>query len=406
MPLVLIIVFVILGAAIRVYPFNKAWDKTADGFVWLGRKIKNVLPWKKKAAIKPEQFLPEGKKTANYLVGITKKIDGEARLSTMLVLSYDSRDNSASMVYLPGNLMVNAPGIGNDVLSNLIELDEGRISMALVTVENLLGVEMDSYVLATDRDLSIGLKKLGWKFEVDVPGKVDFDDPSLNTKVDLKPGKQMLQGGQLASYLTYAVPDKELDLIERQEGFVPIFLKESKNHFDTILTFVKNQADLVDSDASYKELAGMWQTLSLANAGKIAQKTVPVKEFRMEKTVVYIIDRKKLPEFVDKYVKSESTIKQSDRADIEILNGCGEPGIGEKVAAQLDMNKFRIVNSGNADNFNYAETLIIVYTDDKDVVSAAEEIRNRLEVGHLEPSENIQSIVDISVIVGKDYTAK
>ena len=407
-PVALILIFVILGAVARVSPVSKWWDKTADGFTWFGRKVKASWPWKSTAELKPAKFIPEGKKTANYLLAFTKQMEGGTQLTTLVLASYDSRDDSGSLIYLPNDLLVNLPGVGQDLVSNLIELDEGRISLTLVMAQNLLGVDIDRYIMGTDRDLSIVFGKIQKEYTVDVPGKESFRDPSMNASLNIDAGEQEMDPRELASYLTYSEPGKTLDLIKRQSGFVPPFLEKSRDPdmFKDIVDFMKKEANLFDSDASSTEIAGLWQSFALLKVNKLQQVTVPVKKFRFEKTVVHTTDTEKLPGFIKKYVKTDYQKPAGARTRVEILNGNGVPGIGQKVASQLDLGAFQIVNSANADNFDHPETVIIIYGNDKDTVSAAEKIKNELEVGRIESHPKNQDIADITIIVGKDYASK
>ena len=407
-PVALILIFVILGAVARVSPVSKWWDKTADGFTWFGRKVKASWPWKSTAELKPAKFIPEGKKTANYLLAFTKQMEGGTQLTTLVLASYDSRDDSGSLIYLPNDLLVNLPGVGQDLVSNLIELDEGRISLTLVMAQNLLGVDIDRYIMGTDRDLSIVFGKIQKEYTVDVPGKESFRDPSMNASLNIDAGEQEMDPRELASYLTYSEPGKTLDLIKRQSGFVPPFLEKSRDPdmFKDIVDFMKKEANLFDSDASSTEIAGLWQSFALLKENKLQQVTVPVKKFRFEKTVVHTTDTEKLPGFIKKYVKTDYQKPAGARTRVEILNGNGVPGIGQKVASQLDLGAFQIVNSANADNFDHPETVIIIYSNDKDTVSAAEKIKNELEVGRIESHPKNQDIADITIIVGKDYASK
>jgi anionic cell wall polymer biosynthesis LytR-Cps2A-Psr (LCP) family protein len=407
-PVALIVIFLILGAAVRVSPVSKWWDKTADGFKWLGRKIKAIWPWKGTARLKPAKFIPEGKKTANYLLAFTKQMQDGTELTTLALASYDSRDVSASLIYFPNDLLVNLPGAGQDMVSNLVELDEGRISMTLVMAQNLLGVDVDRYVMGSDRDLSIIFGKIQTAYTVDVTGKESFHDSSLNVSLNLDSGKREMNPRELASYLTYSDPAKTLDLIKRQSGFVQPFLQKSRSPgiFNDIVPFIKKESNLFDSDASSTEIAGLWQAFALLKENKIQQVTVPVKRFRFEKTVVHTADTDKLPAFIKKYVKSDYQKPSGGRIRVEILNGNGVPGIGQKVASRLDLGEFQIVNSANSDNFNHPDTVIIIYSNDKDTVAAAEKIRNELEVGRIESHPKNQDIADITIIVGKDYASK
>jgi len=401
---VLIAIFVILGAGLHVAPFDKAWHKTAGGFTWLGRQIKSAWPFKSSKKVVAADFLPEGKKTANYLVSITKQIGGATFQSTVVLASYDSKTKTGSLIFLPNDLLVNTPGMGTDQLSNLVETDDQKISSTLVTVENVLGTEVDRYVMATDRDLRIILKQLGDKFVVNVASRVSFKDPSLGVTIDLKPGRQALDATKLASYLTYCAPGNEVDLAKIQADYAPQFLAMLRG-VDSAKFMAKN-ANMFDTDASNKELAGMLNAYTSLKGGNLQPVVLPVKEFKFEKTVVHRVDTAALPAFVKKYVKSGSTLSTTKRIRIELLNGCGVPGIGAKASSHIDLAKFQVVNSGNADNFNHPDTVIIVYGNDPEIVAAAGELRNELEVGTVQLQQSSQTVTDISVIIGKDFANK
>ncbi|MBU1672201.1 MAG: LCP family protein [Actinobacteria bacterium] len=402
---VLIVVFIILGAVLEISPIDTAWQKTVDGFNWVGRKVKALWPFKSPNRIPASEFLPEGKETAYYLLAITKKYGDNLFTSTVVVAYYDSRNETGSLVYIPNDLSVNVPGVGMDQLSSLVELDEGRITKTLVTVENLLGIKVDRYVLGTDGDVRIVLDQIRDDWEVDVPARMSWKDMSLAVTVDLKPGKQKLSGKLLASYLTYSQPGKELDLIDRQRGFAPEFLAVSGGMFDDISKLVTKNASLLDTDASNKELTGMWQAFTLLKGKALKQGTIPVKEFKFENTTVHRVDTPELPAFEKKYL-DVSPASTGKRYRVEILNGNGVPGIGEQVASRLDLDTFQIVNSANADSFEHPETVIIIYSQDAETVKAAEKLRNELEVGRIEAHPEAQDMADISVIIGKDYASK
>jgi anionic cell wall polymer biosynthesis LytR-Cps2A-Psr (LCP) family protein len=400
-----IVICVILGAVVKVYPFDTGWNKTYKGLTWLGREAKSAWPFKSKPKVPDSKWLPEGKKTANYLFALTKQVNDTTVLTTVVLASYDSTTRSGSLIYFPNDLLVNVPGAGMDQLNNLVNLDEGRISMTLVTVENLLGIEIDHYVLGTERDLRIVLDQMSPTWPLEVPEKVSFKDPSTGTQVTLNTGKQQVSSSVASSYLTYAPPGKEVELCKRQADFAPVLLGKSKAMFDDISKLTAKNADLFDTDASDEELSGIWQTYALLG-GKLEQGILPVKEFKYESTIVHRTDQDALPAFVKKYIKSSSTKTQAKRFKVEILNGNGVPGIGQAVTSKLDMGKFKIVNSANADNFDHPDTVILVYDNNPDTVHAAEIIRYEMEVGRIEFRDKTQDIADISVIVGKDFKQK
>ncbi|MHB8896813.1 MAG: LCP family protein [Candidatus Geothermincolia bacterium] len=400
---VLVILFALLGAIIKVSPIDTAWKKTMSGFGWLGHQVKSAWPFKGSKNVAAAGFLPKGKKTANYLVAVTKQAGGATYLSTVVLASYDSRSKTGSLIFFPNDLLVAAPGMGSDQMSNLVELDGGKIDSTRVTVENLLGTQVDKYVLASDRDLRLILNQFGEKFTVTVPSKISYKDPSLNVTVDLKPGTQKLDSTKLASYLTYGPAGKSLDLVKRQVEYAPTLIGMMGS--TDVNKFIAKNSNMFDTDASNKELAGILKTFNSLRGGGLQTVIVPVKEFRYEKTVVNRLDQAALPGFVKQYVKADSA-QAAPRLKVELLNGCGVPGIGSKVSDRIDLTKFQIVNSANADNFDHPETLVIVYSDKKDVINAANELRNELEVGRVVSQPASQDLSDISVIIGKDYASK
>jgi len=83
-----------------------------------------------------------------------------------------------------------------------------------------------------------------------------------------------------------------------------------------------------------------------------------------------------------------------------IYNGAGVPGIAGVASQQLIKQGFRVVTTGNADRFNYAQTRIIVQHGSPTDGQAVADV---LKVGKISQQPSDQEIADIIVIIGKDY---
>ena len=83
-----------------------------------------------------------------------------------------------------------------------------------------------------------------------------------------------------------------------------------------------------------------------------------------------------------------------------LYNGAGVPGVAGEAAQQLIRGGFRVVDTKNADNFNYVATKIVVQRGD---VKRGEEIVRVLGVGTVEQKPSDQDVADVIVIIGKDY---
>tara|TARA_B100000579_G_scaffold76316_1_gene59056 strand:- start:13536 stop:13982 length:447 start_codon:yes stop_codon:yes gene_type:complete len=87
------------------------------------------------------------------------------------------------------------------------------------------------------------------------------------------------------------------------------------------------------------------------------------------------------------------------KAEIEILNGCGESGIANLYSNYLIKKGFDVIDSRNADNFEYLNTTIIVHKKDK--LNIAKNLANILKIKKVTIDE--RGIWDLSLIIGRDY---
>lgn len=83
-----------------------------------------------------------------------------------------------------------------------------------------------------------------------------------------------------------------------------------------------------------------------------------------------------------------------------IYNGVGTPGIAGDAAQQLIEAGMRVVDTRNADRFDYANTLIVVQDGD---MAQGNLIAEALGVGEVIDQPSDQDVADVIVIIGADY---
>jgi polyisoprenyl-teichoic acid--peptidoglycan teichoic acid transferase len=96
----------------------------------------------------------------------------------------------------------------------------------------------------------------------------------------------------------------------------------------------------------------------------------------------------------------------SSETRVQILNGNGEPGIGQEAAQKLVGEGFRVVLTGNASRLDYRKTLVITYDSSPEGEALAEKARDLPGVGKVQVSAQPQGIVDLTIVVGKDFLRK
>lgn len=94
--------------------------------------------------------------------------------------------------------------------------------------------------------------------------------------------------------------------------------------------------------------------------------------------------------------------KPSDIIQLEVLNGCGVSGTGDKFTEYLRNNKFDVVNVSNYISFDVDKTIVIDRTGN---IENARKVASTLGIN---PANVVQQInhdyfLDVSLIIGKDY---
>ena len=84
---------------------------------------------------------------------------------------------------------------------------------------------------------------------------------------------------------------------------------------------------------------------------------------------------------------------------VEVLNGNAMSGIAHKIAEDLALQGFEIVNIGNADNFDYERTKIIVYSKE---VNLDNEFKKLFKDFEIVKEYQTQTKFDLVIILGKD----
>ena len=90
------------------------------------------------------------------------------------------------------------------------------------------------------------------------------------------------------------------------------------------------------------------------------------------------------------------------RIRVEVLNGCGVQGIADKYTNLLRNKGFDVILSGNANNFKYSKTEVILRRDN---INLAMEIATVLDVSTDKISANFNDLLDcdVTVILGSDF---
>jgi len=344
----------------------------------------------------------------------------EPDINSIIFISYYSAADESRSLCVPVKTLMDVPGIGAELVGRSAGI--GGMDLLGLTLEKGLGMDMevDCYILM---DVSGVVDKLGG-IELELDRAYTINDYSEGGTFNLEPGVNILDGREALNLLKYfsgIEEDIPLEDMKMQKKVVDtIILKIVGEDEDDLTGNVNLIKDLIDSDLSLEELLKLFSTFSNIKEEKNIVYTLEASSTELEgEGIVYLPDVSGLSELFHKEQAPSVEIAEAEETvDVIILNGVGTPGIAGEISALLNSGtyayqsgkkKFYVPSQeeggiGNADNFNYAATEILVYTsDDAGVMNAANELKEILGAGEIIVKENEVAASDIIIIIGADY---
>lgn len=310
----------------------------------------------------------------------------------------------ATVVFLPVGTLVDVPGFGLERLGLAYRYDGAALVQA--SVENALGVQVDHVASVTDADLAALLEHTGG-LRIDVAKALVRRDDDGAARVRFEPGSHVLDGSRLAEYWAFrSRGEEELASLPRQQQVLDGLLAEAEADPDLLDRLFDDDTPL-ESSADADWLHELFATLAEAREhDRLTFTLLPVEPFGRhgEDSATYRLSDEAVAELVADQLAASTPAATSDEViRLQVLNGVGEPGIGQAVDRRLDGSAFRLVRTDNAANFDYDETHILVYDESSASLAAARRVQRRLGVGTIRVSRQSQSIIDLTIVVGADF---
>jgi LCP family protein required for cell wall assembly len=369
--------------------------------------VKNVLPdW-------------QGTDRINILLlGIDKRDDepiNGTRSDTIILASIDPVTKSASLVSIPRDLWVSIPGCtasmgcsGGQQRINFAHAVGGpELSQKTLTAD--FGIQTQYYARVDFRGFEQAVDAIGGVI-IDVDWPVKDDEYPTNDygyqRIYFAPGPQLMDG---PTSLMYA----------RSRHGMSDFARAGRQQ--KVLVSLRNRALQLNMLSRAPELAGILQKSVTTNLS-------PVQMLALAKLISQI-DRDRINNLVvdTNYVTPFKGIDGADllspntpairaaisatqraaahpelRAKVEVLNGSGTAGLGQKAADYLTAQGFNVVRVAPAERNDYLSSQVQVLTEDR---RSAEALATMLKV----PTTAIRDLptpnagADIRIVVGQDF---
>jgi hypothetical protein len=306
--------------------------------------------------------------------------DPEGGAASVTLLVANPTSGGGHIVFLPPETMTEIPAFGLDGIGKALSL--GGPSLLQVSLENLLGVPLSPAVVADDAQFTAFVQATGG-LDVDVPTRVEQTDAGGNVNVLWDQGPATVMPADMARFLNTRGDGNDLARLARHQTFWMAWLTKVARDPSIAAALPPDMARVV------RELAG----------GTVNYQILPVEAVDAGSggDEVYRVRQSDLDQLMGQLLPGIS----ANRIRVQVLNGTGAIGASPRVADRLVPAGGRVVLSGNADSFAYAQTQIVFY--DRSQQQAAERVRQALGTGRLVLSRQPLGVVDVTVVIGKDF---
>jgi hypothetical protein len=326
--------------------------------------------------------------------------DEEGAAAWMALLTHDPVEERGAVVYIPAHTAVEVPGRGLQGLADALQ--SGGMPLLMLSTENFLGADIDFYVRLAPADTHALLEELG-PLTVDVPDEVRIASARGTARLVVNQGQQDLTPPSLTDLLyVTGIEGDDVELGGRHLAFwEALFEAYRSDPYALRRALVSGGDALANGNASGAEYASVLEALARLPSQNVRLTILPVRQVSVGGAELYAADAEEISGFLRDTMPSSTAGRYE--TDIQILNGNGQPGVGRDVAELLVGRGFRVVRSGNAAGFGHRRTLIVAYDPSAEARKTAQRARRLLGVGKVLVSAQEQGIVDLTVVVGRDF---
>ena len=243
-----------------------------------------------------EELLTAKDKATIMIMGVDERDDDVGRSDTLMIASIDPKTNQASLLSVPRDTRVKIKGHGFDKVNAAYAYGKEKLSQD--TVENLLGVSIDHYVIINTKSFKKIIDAIGG-IDIDVPKRMHYEDPwddDGGLIIDFHPGMQHMDGAKAVTYVRYRDEEGDLGRIRRQQDFVRAFMEKlvSPSIIPKLPTVIKEVMGSLETDLSFRQLLEFVGTLKESKNNGLKTDMVPGKPLYIDGVSYWIPDLNKL----------------------------------------------------------------------------------------------------------------
>ncbi len=358
------------------------------------------------------------------------------RTDTMMLLTIDPLTKKAGLLSIPRDMWVTIPGFDHAKINTAYYLGEvynlpgGGPALAVQTVEEFLGVQIDYYAQVDFAAFVKFIDEIGGLDLNVIEERITVDPLGPGNTVILYQGMQNIDGATALAYARARYTDGgDFDRADRQQRVVLAALEQITT-FNMLPTLVAKAPKLYNEVSS-----GIRTNMNLTEAIQLARLAISIDrkaikhriitpdvvtegsspdglsilipipdEIRMIRDDVFSTGGSASPISVIENTKEESNpaqLAQSEQARISVQNGTQDPGLAQTTGNFFRSQGLNIIEETNADQI-YNTTTIIIYNGKPYTIKYLSELMD-VPVSHIYNRYDPNAYADVVVILGTKW---
>ncbi len=328
---------VIGGLALGIYLFVLSQISVGTGEIAARRQRTEAFGWPMRLQDRVNVLLMG----VDVTLDNKRRVLNVARADTLALISFDPERGQIAVLSIPRDTRVVIPGYGENKINAAYAFGGPRL--AIRTVEQLLGVKVHFYIKLGPESFARIIDAIGG-VEVDVEKNMQYTDSWAGFSIDLKKGRQRLNGDQATGYIRYRHDELgDIGRVERQHKLLTSLVRQLRQP-STVMAAPKLLRVVAENTQTSLTPAEM---MTLGFFALRAQGE-PLRMHTLPGTFAPLYWEPDVPKVRVLVADLVYGVAPEDLAgtSIEILNASGIPGLGRRVADRVATLGFRTVRLG------------------------------------------------------------
>lgn len=300
-----------------------------------------------------------GKQHVNILlIGADVSFDGsgEARTDTIKLISIDLSKSTIAMLSIPRDTWAKLPKGEEGRINGAYQLggkgadkEANRVAAAKTAVQTLISditgqdLPIDYYIRIQTGGFVKIIDALGG-IDMAVEKQMDYEDPSQELFIHLKPGMQHLNGTQAMGYVRFR-HDAEGDYgrIRRQDAFIRLLAMEMRKPEKQKRLATEGlgaMMDMVITDLTVNDALEIKRLVAKVGMDGIYSATLPTVPTTRGKAMVVEVEDRELA------TQTIHDVLDGARPTVAVLNGSARTGIAKTISEQIDAGAYNVIGVG------------------------------------------------------------